>query len=244
MFDGNFRSAADKRTQPIGAWLVRRKVTADVLTATGIILSVACAFALANGHMTIGFGLLVASALPDLLDGPVAKAAGTSSLRGAFFDSVADRITDSLVLGGIAWYFMTEYGGTIAMLPMALLAVSQVISYQRAKAEVHGFEAKGGLMERAERIIVLCVGLVISSILIPVLWVMLVLTSLTALQRFVKVWRQATAVSPVLAARRRETPPRVRSLFQAWNEVDERRRRRWHEWSETQRKSRRSSRDR
>jgi CDP-diacylglycerol--glycerol-3-phosphate 3-phosphatidyltransferase len=68
-----------------------------------------------------------------------------------------------------------------------------LISYQRAKAESLGFDAKGGIMERAERFIVLALGLLINNILIPVLWVMLILTIITAIQRFIKVWKQATA---------------------------------------------------
>ena len=78
--------------------------------------------------------------------------------------------------------------------------MSSLISYQRAKAESLGIEAKGGLMERAERIILICVGLLFDVLLIPILWIMLVLTSITAIQRFVKVWRQA-AVAPVTQAR-------------------------------------------
>ncbi len=82
------------------------------------------------------------------------------------------------------------------MLPLAVLAMSQIISYERAKAESLGFDARGGIMERAERIILLCFGLLFDSLLVPVLWVMLVLTAFTAVQRFVKVWRQASAERP------------------------------------------------
>ena len=78
--------------------------------------------------------------------------------------------------------------------------MSSLISYQRAKAESLGIDAKGGLMERAERIIAICIGLLFEPLLIPILWIMLVLTSITAIQRFVKVWKQA-AVAPVTAAR-------------------------------------------
>jgi CDP-diacylglycerol--glycerol-3-phosphate 3-phosphatidyltransferase len=87
------------------------------------------------------------------------------------------------------------------MLPVALMAVAMLISYQRAKAESLGYDAKGGLMERAERFIVLGFGLLFSELLVGVLWVMLVLSALTAGQRFVKVWRQASAerVVPVTA---------------------------------------------
>ena len=136
------------------------------------------------------------TAIPDLLDGAVAAAAGTSSKRGAFFDSTADRVTDGLLLCGVGWHLAESNGGKMALLPMAVLAVSSLISYERAKAELLGYQAKGGLMERAERMVVLGFGLCFQAILVPVLWVMLALTSLTALQRFFKVWRQASPDVP------------------------------------------------
>ena len=94
------------------------------------------------------------------------------------------------------------------MLPVAIMATAMFISYQRAKAESLGYDARGGLMERAERFIVLAFGLLFSEILVPVLWVMLVLSLFTAGQRFVKVWRQATSdrkvpVRPAVDRRRR-----------------------------------------
>ena len=88
----------------------------------------------------------------------------------------------------------------MTLLPFAVASVSSLISYQRAKAESLGIDAKGGLMERAERIIAICIGLLIEPLLIPILWVMLALTSITAIQRFMKVWRQA-AVAPVTQQR-------------------------------------------
>jgi CDP-diacylglycerol---glycerol-3-phosphate 3-phosphatidyltransferase len=132
----------------------------------------------------------------------VAKATGTASPRGSFFDSVADRVSDALLLGGVAWFLAGEGNDHLVLLPLAVLATSMLVSYQRAKAESLGFSAKGGIMERAERLIALGVGLLFDSLLIPVLWIMLALTTFTAIQRFAKVWRQASAVpSEPLAAR-------------------------------------------
>ncbi|MDQ6784876.1 MAG: CDP-alcohol phosphatidyltransferase family protein, partial [Actinomycetota bacterium] len=158
------------------------------------------AVVIGSGHLLIGLILLIASAVPDLLDGALAKASGRSSVRGAFFDSVADRVTDGLVLSGVAWYLQSKHHGHLFLLPMAVLAASLLISYERAKAESLGFDAKGGIMERAERIIVLCVGLLLGFLLVPLLWVMLALTLFTAAQRFVKVWRQATIAGLSTAA--------------------------------------------
>ena len=192
MFDGRFRHGVDKRTGPVAALVRRTGLAADHLTGLGLVLAVAAAVTIGSGRLLLGLVVFVLSAIPDLLDGPVAKASGTSSVRGAFFDSTADRVTDALILGGIAWHLQEAEGGHWAMLPFAVLAVSTLVSYQRAKAESLGFDAKGGLMERAERILALCLGLLVPFLLVPVLWVMLALTGLTAVQRFAKVWRQAS----------------------------------------------------
>ena len=144
--------------------------------------------------------LLILTGLHDLLDGPVAKASGTSSVRGAFFDSVTDRVADALILGGVAWYLVSTHPGHLVLLPFAVLGATSLVSYQRAKAESLGISAKGGLMERAERMILLGIGFLSPSFLVPVLWVMLALTMATAVGRFVKVWRLAEAPVPVATA--------------------------------------------
>ena len=196
MFDGNWRETVNKGLDPIGASLRRAGVTADALTVAGIVIAGVGAVVIGNGYLTLGFVFLVLTGIPDALDGAVAKASGTSSVRGAFFDSVSDRITDALLFGGGTWYLASNEPGRISVLPVAVMGAAMLISYQRAKAESLGFDAKGGIMERAERFIVLAIGLLFGQILIPVLWVMLVLTLVTAVQRFVKVWRQATNVMP------------------------------------------------
>jgi len=198
MLDGNLRTAVDRALIPIGRGLQRIGVTADVVTIIGIAMSGAAAIAIGRGSLLLGFILLILTGIPDALDGAVAKAAGTSSKRGAFFDSVSDRLTDALLFGGIAWHYASTQPGHLMMLPVAVMASAQIISYQRAKAELLGYEAKGGVMERAERFIVLALGLLLSVLigedaLLVVLWIMLALTLITAIQRFIKVWLQATA---------------------------------------------------
>jgi phosphatidylinositol phosphate synthase len=200
VFDGKFRAPVDKAVKPLGDLLRRTKLTPDHLTIAGLVLGVGAAFAIGAGYLPLGLVLVILAALPDLLDGALAKASDSASQRGAFFDSTVDRITDALLLGGVAWYLGTAESPHMAMLPFAVMALSSLISYQRAKAESLGLDAKGGLMERAERVVLLCVGLLVEPLLVPVLWIMLVLTAITAGQRFVKVWRQAQ-VAPVTAAR-------------------------------------------
>jgi CDP-diacylglycerol--glycerol-3-phosphate 3-phosphatidyltransferase len=200
MFDGRFRAPIEKAVRPIGLGLRRTRMTPDHLTVVGLVLAAAAAVVIGGGALRGGLLLVVLAALPDLLDGALAKAANVASQRGAFFDSVADRVTDAFLFGGVAWYLSDSEHPHMALLPFAVMGVSQLISYERAKAESLGLQAKGGLMERAERIILLCFGLLFDSLLVPVLWLMLVLTCVTAVQRFVKVWKQAS-VAPATAAR-------------------------------------------
>ena len=197
MLDGNWRNVVDRGLSPIGKNLHRAGITADVVTIIGIIMAIAASVSIAFGSLRLGFLLLIMTGISDALDGPVAKASGAASLRGAFFDSVSDRLTDALLLGGIAWFLIGDEPGYTVMLPVSVMFVSLLISYQRAKAESLGLDAKGGLMERAERFIVLAIGLLFSEALIVILWIMLVLSSFTAAQRFVKVWKQASATRGV-----------------------------------------------
>lgn len=196
MLDGRWKSDIERRLRPVGRTLRRGGFTADRLTLLGLVMAVAAAIAIGNGALRAGFLLLVLTGIPDALDGAVAKASGTASPRGAFFDSVADRVSDALLLGGVAWFLASREGGHAALLPFAVLGASALISYERAKAEGLGFDARGGLMERAERTVALGFGLLFDSLLVPVLWLMLALTLVTAVQRFVKVWRQASAPRP------------------------------------------------
>ena len=219
MFDGKFRAPVDAAVKPLGAALRKTKLTPDHLTVVGLVVGALAAVAVGSGRLRLGLVLVILAALPDLLDGALAKASNTSSQRGAFFDSTVDRVTDALLLGGIAYYFATTEDPRLAVLPFAVSAVSSVISYQRAKAESLGLDAKGGLMERAERIVVLCVGLLIEpwldGALVWILWGMLVLISITAVQRFVKVWKQA-AVAPVTQARIDLRRERRAERLEAW----------------------------
>jgi CDP-diacylglycerol---glycerol-3-phosphate 3-phosphatidyltransferase len=201
MFDGRWRDAVERGTNPVGRKLYQIGITADMLTATGLVSAAATAVAIGSGHLHLAIILLFITGLHDLLDGPVAKAAGTASVRGAFFDSVTDRVADVLVLGGVAWYLQSTRGGHAALLPFAILGATTLVSYERAKAESLGIEAKGGLMERAERMILLGAGFLASVLLMPVLWILLGLTTATAAGRFVKVWRVAEA--PAASAHRR-----------------------------------------
>jgi CDP-diacylglycerol--glycerol-3-phosphate 3-phosphatidyltransferase len=214
LFDTRFRTAVDKVAGPAGRALRRTGLSPDHLTALGILLSVPAAWAIATGHLVWGYSLLIASALPDTFDGSLAKASGRSSRRGAFFDSVGDRVSDTVVLVGFAWYAQDRFGHHAALVPLAVLGVSQLVSYIRAKGDVLGIEAKGGLMERGERIFVLCFALKFEADMLWLLWLIFALSLVTAVQRFVKVWRQAGKPPAPLPVE----PTAVVLRWRAWRE--------------------------
>jgi CDP-diacylglycerol--glycerol-3-phosphate 3-phosphatidyltransferase len=218
MFDGRLRSQVDAAVKPIGNSIRKAGISADMITATGIVMAVAASVAIGSGALQLGFLLLVLTGIPDLLDGAVAKASGKSSLRGAFFDSVSDRLTDGLLFGGVTWYLAASGEPPwVIMLPVAGYVTASIVSYIRAKADALGFDARGGMVERAERFILLAIGLLFEPLLLPVLGLIIVLNSITAGQRFVKVWKQASAQTPALSDRRRRRARRSdRTVGQRW----------------------------
>ena len=180
----------------MGRRLVRLGITADILTTSGLVFAVATAIVVATGHLLVGIPLLALTGFHDLFDGPVAKAAGTASVRGALFDSVMDRVADAVLMAGVAWYLVSVHEGELALLPLAVLGAASLVSYVRAKADALGLPMTngglfGGLMERAERMILLGAGFLEPWLLVPVLWALFGLTMLTAVARVVTAWRAA-----------------------------------------------------
>ncbi len=234
MLDKRWRAGVERGLAPLGERLRRLGIAADVLTAVGLVISLAAAVVIGAGHLIWGVVGIALAGLFDLLDGTVARRTGQASPRGSFFDSVADRVSDAALFGGVAWY-LGRTSPHLPVLAFAVAASSMVISYERAKAESLGLQAKGGLMERAERFVLLGVALAF-NIIVPVLWVMLALTLFTVVDRFRRVWKQAAhAPRSVHPQRRRpgergddyEPPsPRLRSWWEARRPPNERSRRR------------------
>lgn len=203
MLDRRWRSGVERVLGPLGDGLGRIGVGPDVLTAFGLVCSVGTAVLIGTGHLWWAVLGITVSGVSDLLDGALARRSGRAGPRGAFLDSVTDRVSDALLFGGVAWY-LADGSSRLPFLAFAVGACSMLVSYERARAESLGFDARGGLMERAERFVFLGVALAF-DIVVPVLWVMLVLTAFTAVQRFVIVSRQAAAPAAV-AHPRRERP--------------------------------------
>jgi CDP-diacylglycerol--glycerol-3-phosphate 3-phosphatidyltransferase len=199
--------------EPIVALLSRLGVRADHLTLAGLALSVLSGLAFFEGHSRTGAFLLILAGICDILDGELARRAGTASRFGAFLDSTLDRLSEAAVLLGILGFYLRnllalvlhperalfQIGNGLEPLTWAVVAFtaglaltgSFMVSYTRARAEGLGLDCKVGWFERPERLVLL-----ILAGLLKVFWAMsaallllAVLSFATAAQRVAHVHR-------------------------------------------------------
>lgn len=173
---------------PLGRLLARLGVGPNTLTTVGLLLTIASAFVIASGRPALGALVLFFGGSMDALDGTVARASGRSTPFGGFYDSVSDRISDGVVLAGVAWWLADR--PRLLLLTLASLVLAEVTSYVRARAESIDLECEVGIVERAERGILLLFGLVFQPLLEPVLWALAIGGAITVTQRFHHVWCQ------------------------------------------------------
>jgi CDP-diacylglycerol---glycerol-3-phosphate 3-phosphatidyltransferase len=179
----------DAVTAPIGRGLGRTGVSPNVLTILGLVLTATATGLVVVDRPVIGAWVLVAGGLMDSFDGAVARATGRATPFGGFFDSVSDRISDGLILGGLAWWLRDD--ARLFLLVVVALVAAEVTSYVRAKAEAIDLECSVGILERGERAVVLIIGLLFHRWLLePVLWVLAVGGTVTVVQRIHHVWCQ------------------------------------------------------
>lgn len=172
-------------------WLRSTGVTPNNLTVIGFILTGITAFFLANGYFRWGGALLFLAGMFDMLDGSLARATAQSSKFGAFLDSTLDRYSESFTFLALVYYYLshTQPIGYEPVLIFLILVGSLMVSYIRARAEALNIECKAGMLQRPERVLLLIAGLV-TGWLSPVLWIMAILTNVTAFQRIYEVyWR-------------------------------------------------------
>ncbi|MCR4407734.1 MAG: CDP-alcohol phosphatidyltransferase family protein [Anaerolineae bacterium] len=176
--------------EPMARALARLGIPPNVVTVSGFVLNIGVGIVLALGHIRWGGVCIILAAIFDALDGTLARIVGRTSRFGAFLDSTMDRFSEAVIfLGLLVWY--TRLGARQEILLIyATIVGSQMVSYTRARAEGLGLSCKVGILTRMERVIVLTAGLLLNQVLIA-LWIMAILTNLTALQRMIHVW-QAT----------------------------------------------------
>ena len=190
---------------PVVRLLIRLGVSPDAVTLVGTLgVSAGALIFFPQGELLIGVLVITAFVFSDLVDGRMARETGRVSRFGAFWDSTLDRIGDGAIFGGLALYFAgtgADQGDSYLYLCVTLwcLVMGSVTSYARARAESLGMDAKGGLAERADRLVSILVMTGLGALLdLPILmyvtlWALALASTYTVVFRVVKVRRQALA---------------------------------------------------
>lgn len=191
---------------PFVRLFIKLGISPDTVTLVGT-LGV-CAGALIffpQGELLIGVLFITAFVFSDLIDGRMARELGRTSKFGAFWDSTLDRLGDGAIFGGLALYFAgtgADQGDSYLYLCVTLwcLVMGSITSYARARAESLGMDAKGGIAERADRLVSILVMTGLAGLFdLPILmyltlWVLAVASTYTVIFRVLKVRRQALAI--------------------------------------------------
>jgi CDP-diacylglycerol--glycerol-3-phosphate 3-phosphatidyltransferase len=202
---------------PVANWLVKRGVHPKTITVIGTFCTLVGGIIYGTGHIRTGGWFLGLTALFDVLDGTVARRSNTSSTFGAFLDSTLDRLADGFVLGGLAVFYATSrLHANIPMLIVALMGLigAFLTSYTRARAEALGLDAKIGLLQRPERVVLLSApqaffGLVFNGWVLALITIILTVTAwITVVQRVAFVYTATTRAEKAEARAETEARPR------------------------------------
>jgi CDP-diacylglycerol---glycerol-3-phosphate 3-phosphatidyltransferase len=191
--------------EPIAEFLVRRRVHPNTITVWGTVFMIAGGVLYGVGHISWAGWLLGITALTDVLDGMVARRSNTSSVFGAFLDSSLDRVADGATLGGLAVFFAfnpIHRSPIMVAVCIAGLIGAFLTSYTRARAEALGLDAKVGMLQRPERVVLLSApqaffGLALNGWVLTVIINVLTITAwITVVQRMKYVYDATRTVPP------------------------------------------------
>ncbi len=183
------RSTGSRIADPIAAVLARTGIGPNAVTSLSLLLSIVAAYMIASGHFFSGGLLILVSGLCDILDGALARATKKTTAFGAILDSTADRISEALIFCALLIYYLPTHAAWQSLVIVATMIGSFLVSYIRARAEGLGLACQVGLFTRAERVIVLAIGLMVNQVPIA-LWVLLICVYVTVAQRLVHLRRQ------------------------------------------------------
>ncbi len=177
--------------------LGRTPLTPNQITVVGVALTFVAAGLAAFGQLRWAGEVLIFAGTCDILDGALARSTKAGYPYGAFLDSTLDRYSEGAIYLGLAAYFVTINGPFqrwLVLATMAALAGSFLVSYVRARAQSLGFTCETGLFARPERVVVTVIGLLIGGpVLYGVVFLLAIVTNITALQRIREVWLQGRA---------------------------------------------------
>jgi CDP-diacylglycerol--glycerol-3-phosphate 3-phosphatidyltransferase len=182
---------------------IRLGISPDAVTLVGTLgVSAGALVFFPQGKLLTGVLVISAFVFSDLIDGAMARATGRTSKFGAFFDSTLDRIGDGAIFGGLVLYFAGPGNNYLYLcLTLYCLVMGAVTSYARARAESLGMDAKGGLAERADRIVAILVMTGLGALFdVPILmhvtiWVLALANTETVVRRILMVRKQALAAA-------------------------------------------------
>ena len=182
-------SIASRITNPVVGILSRSGIKPNALTFINLALNIVAAYIIAGSHFVLGGVLVLVSGLFDLLDGALARFTGQTTRFGAILDSTVDRISEAAILCGLLIWYIPQEAKIEIVLILAVLIGSFLVSYIRARAEGLGLQCQIGLFTRAERVIVLAIGLLVNQVFIA-LCVLAVFIYITVVQRLLYLWKQ------------------------------------------------------
>jgi CDP-diacylglycerol--glycerol-3-phosphate 3-phosphatidyltransferase len=180
-------------TYPIAQIIARTSVTPNTLTWIGFVVTVVAAVVIYLEHPFAAGWVVLFAGFFDMLDGALARLTNRMTSFGAALDSTLDRLSEAVLLLAVLGFYVNNGAGGFAILSGAALIGSFMVSYVRARAEGIGLDLKEGWFTRAERVIVLALGLLLSrfAIALPIaLGIIFVLSFLTAGQRLFLVWQK------------------------------------------------------
>jgi CDP-diacylglycerol--glycerol-3-phosphate 3-phosphatidyltransferase len=183
------REGLDRAVRPLASLLHWCHVTPNQVSLMGIVLTLVTAALIVDGQLLLAGVMYILAASLDLLDGVLARMAKMASRFGAFLDSTADRISEGVVFAAIAYHFANHGQSVDAALAVLALLGSLLVSYTRARAEGLGLECKVGIMTRAERVLLIALGLMF-GLLPESIYLLVALTAFSAMQRILHTFRQ------------------------------------------------------
>jgi CDP-diacylglycerol--glycerol-3-phosphate 3-phosphatidyltransferase len=161
----------------------------NFFTVMGFLATLAASILIIRDLWVAGGLMIIVSGFFDLLDGALARNLGKVTPFGGFLDSVLDRYSDLFLLLALLIYYLQRGDTAFVILASFVSIGTGLISYTRARAEAARISCNIGLLERAERIILLSAGVLFGWI-VPVFWVLAILTHFPVLQRIHYVWKQ------------------------------------------------------
>jgi CDP-diacylglycerol--glycerol-3-phosphate 3-phosphatidyltransferase len=180
-------------TQPVVRLLARTSVTPNALTWFGFFLIIVAAVLIATRHLFAAGLVTLFAGFFDMLDGALARSTNRVSRIGGFLDSTLDRLADAALLLGILFLYAREQAVAGVLFVGVALFGSLLVSYIRARAEALGLECQVGLFTRAERVVVLALGLLLNQLvyaLVIALAIIVIFSFITVGQRLLYIWKQ------------------------------------------------------